>query len=453
MNRNLTNSHLESSPADLLSNADSPARLLEELEIVPEQGSIFHQVLQQVLSAAPLVGMRREHQLMFAQPKNEIVVHFPVLMDDNRHRMFTGYRIQHNNSLGPYKGGLRFHPHVTLDQVKGLAMIMSLKCSLMRLPFGGAKGAVRCNPHELTRDERMRVTRRFCSAISNQIGPDYDIPGPGVGTDEQTMAWFADTLAQTTPEHGRQDVSRAVTGKPVELGGVPGRDRASAIGMVLVLEEMLPDFGMSLRGLRFSVLGYGKVGSWTARILQERGATLVAVMDDTGAVRNDRGIDARELAEHAHNFGGVRGFSTSHAVDRDAFMQAPVDLFIPAALESMIDADAATMIRAKVVAEAASLPTTPEGDEVLLQRGIEVLPSLLCNAGGLVASYFEWTMNKSSQQITATEMEQRLGQQMTDAARRVRLARHRFESDLRTAAICSALEQISRVHQLRGVFP
>lgn len=453
MTRHRNDPSLDTVSADPIGITDTPARLLEELEIVPEPGSTFHQVLQQVLSAAPLVGMRREHQLMFAQPKNEIVVHFPVLMDDGRHRMFTGFRVQHNNALGPYKGGLRFHPHATLDQMKGLAMIMSLKCSLMRLPFGGAKGGVRCNPRELTRDEQMRVTRRFCSAISNQIGPDYDIPGPGVGTDSQTMAWFVDTFAQTTPEHGRQDTTRAVTGKPIELGGVPGRDRASAMGMALVLEEMLPDFGMTLKGLRFSLLGFGKVGSWTARILEERGATLVAVMDDSGVVRNDRGLDARELAEHVHMNGGVRGFSQSHACDRDAFLQAPVDLFIPAALEGMIDADSAAMIRAKVVAEAASLPTTPEGDEVLLQRGVEVLPSLLCNAGGLVASYLEWTLNKSSRQITATEMEERLGQQMTDAARRVRLARHRFESDLRTAAICSALEQISRVHLLRGVFP
>ena len=439
--------------AELPVGAESPARMLEELEVAPEPGSLYHQVLTQVLASAPLVGMRREHQLMFAQPKNEIVVHFPVLMDDGRHRMFTGYRVQHNNALGPYKGGLRFHPHVTLDQMKGLAMIMSLKCSLLRLPFGGAKGGVRCNPRELGRDELMRVTRRFCSAISNQIGPDYDIPGPGVGTDAQTMAWFVDTFAQTTPEHGRQDTTRAVTGKPIELGGVPGRDRASAMGMVLVLEEMLPDFGMNLKGLRFSLLGFGKVGSWTARILQERGATLVAAMDDTGAVRNDRGLDATDLAEHVHLAGAVRGFTQADAVDREDFLRAPVDLFIPAALEGMIDGESAQLIRAKVVAEAASLPTNPEGDEVLLQRGVEVLPSLLCNAGGLVASHMEWTLNKSSTQITAAEMEERLGEQMTDAARRVRLARRRFESDLRTAAICSALEQISRVHQLRGVFP
>jgi glutamate dehydrogenase (NAD(P)+) len=453
MSRHRNDRSIEVQPAESRAAVDTPARLMEELEIAPEPGSLYHQVLTQVLTAAPMVGMRREHQLMFAQPKNEIVVHFPVLMDDGRHRIFTGYRVQHNNALGPYKGGLRFHPHVTLDQMKGLAMIMSLKCSLLRLPFGGAKGGVRCNPRELARDEQMRVTRRFCSAISNQIGPDYDIPGPGVGTDAQTMAWFVDTFAQTTPEHGRQDTTRAVTGKPIELGGVPGRDRASAMGMVLVLEEMLPDFGMQVKGLRFSLLGFGKVGSWTARILQERGATLVAVMDDTGALRNDKGIDAADLAEHVHVAGGVRGFAASDAVDREEFLRAPVDLFIPAALEGMIDGESAQLIRARVVAEAASLPTNAEGEEVLLQRGIEVLPSLLCNAGGLVASHMEWTLNKSSGQITATEMEERLGQHMTDAARRVRLARHRLESDLRTASIGSALEQISRVHQLRGVFP
>ena len=299
----------------------------------------------------------------------------------------------------------------------------------------------------------MRVTRRYCSAISNQIGPDYDIPGPGVGTDAQVMAWFADTFAQTTPEHGRQDVTRAVTGKPIELGGCPGRDRASAMGMVTVLEELLPDFDLPLEGLRFSVLGFGKVGSWTSRILQERGALLVAVMDDTGAVRNDRGIDAQELSRHVHAHGGVIGFNEAQAVAKKDFYSAPVDVFIPAALERMLDAEAASMITARVVAEAASLPTTAEGDEIFLQRGIEVLPSILCNAGGLVASYFEWVMNKGSEIWTATEVEERLSQQMILAARRTRLARHRFECDLRTAALCAAVEQIGRVHELRGVFP
>ena len=427
--------------------------LLEHLEVIPDSDNLFHQVLQQALTAAQLTGMRRSHQLMLAQPKNEIVVHFPVLMDDGQHRLFTGYRIQHNNALGPYKGGLRFHPHVTLDQMKGLAMVMTLKCSLMRLPFGGAKGGVRCNPRELSKDELMRVTRRYCSAISNQIGPDYDIPGPGVGTDAQVMAWFADTFAQTTPEHGRQDVRRAVTGKPIELGGCPGRDRASAMGMVTVLEELLPDFDLPLEGLRFSVLGFGKVGSWTSRILQERGALLVAVMDDTGAVRNDRGIDAQELSRHVHAHGGVIGFSEAQTVQKNDFYSAPVDVFIPAALERMLDAEAASLITARVVAEAASLPTTAEGDEIFLQRGIEVLPSILCNAGGLVASYFEWVMNKGSEIWTATEVEERLSQQMILAARRTRLARHRFECDLRTAALCAAVEQIGRVHELRGVFP
>jgi glutamate dehydrogenase (NAD(P)+) len=225
------------------------------------------------------------------------------------------------------------------------------------------------------------------------------------------------------------------------------------MGMVMVLEELLPDFDLSLEGLRFSVLGFGKVGSWTSRILQERGALLVAVMDDTGALRNDRGIDAEDLARHVQAHGGVLGFTEAAAVSRADFFSAPVDVFIPAALERMLDAEAASLITARVVAEAASLPTTPEGDEIFLQRGIEVLPSILCNAGGLVASYFEWTMNKGSQIWTTTEVEERLSQQMILAARRVRLARHRFECDLRTAALCAAIENIGRVHELRGVFP
>lgn len=430
-----------------------PSAVFEELEIVKDPTNLFHQTIEQVLIAAGLVGLKHHQQIIIAQPKNEIMVHFPVLMDDGHHRLFKGYRVQHNNALGPYKGGIRYHPHVSLDDVKSLAVLMTMKCSLVRVPYGGGKGGVKCNPRELSHDELMRVTRRFCSAISHQIGPDYDIPAPDVGTNAQIMAWFADTYAQMTPETSRMDTLRVVTGKPVEMGGSLGRDKATGQGLVDVLIEMLPELGIDIKSMRYTLIGFGNVGGWTGRLLQELGAKLVGVMDHTGAIHNDGGIEADKLSEHVEQTGGVGGFSESEEIDVDSFYGLDVDVLIPAALEQMITEKNARLIRAKVIAEGANAPTTPEGDAVLMQQGIEVLPAILCNAGGVTVSYFEWVQNKSSVHWTAEEVDERLNMHMVLAARRVKLARHKYDTDMRTASYCAALEQIGRVYDLRGVFP
>lgn len=430
-----------------------PEAVFEELGIVKDPTNLFHQTVEQLLVAADLVGLRHHQQLIIAQPKNEIMVHFPVLMDDGHHRLFKGYRVQHNNALGPYKGGIRYHPHVSLDDVKSLAVLMTMKCSLVRVPFGGGKGGVKANPRELSREELMRVTRRFCSAISNQIGPDYDIPAPDVGTNAQIMAWFADTYAQMTPEAQRYDVQRVVTGKPVEMGGSLGREKATGQGLVDVLKEMLPELGIDISKMTYTLIGFGNVGGWTGRLLQELGAKLIAVLDHTGAIRCDNGLDAAELAQHVNRAGGVSGFRESEAISEEDFYASKVDVLIPAALEQMIDEEHARVINAKVVAEGANAPTTPEGDEVLMQRGIEVLPAILCNAGGVTVSYFEWVQNKSSVYWPEEEVDERLNRHMVFAARRVKLARVKYECDMRTASFCAALEQIGKVYDLRGVFP
>ena len=432
-----------------------PSRVFEELEIVRDPTNLFHQTTEQVLIAAQLIGMRHHQQIIIAQPKNEIMVHFPVLMDDGHHKLFKGYRVQHNNALGPYKGGLRYHPHVSLDDVKSLAVLMTMKCSLVRVPFGGGKGGVKCNPRELSRDELMRVTRRFCSAISNQIGPDYDIPAPDVGTNAQVMAWFADTYAQMTPELERNDSGRVVTGKPVEMGGSLGREKATGQGLVDVLEEMLPELRIDISDMSYSLIGFGNVGGWTGRLLAALGAKLVAVLDHTGSIHNSRGIDTAALTAHVDGpgRGGVAGFPGAEAIKESEFYATPVDVFIPCALEQMITPKEARLINAKVVAEGANAPTTPEGDAVLQERGIEILPAILCNAGGVTVSYFEWVQNKSSVYWTAEEVDDRLNQHMVMAARRTKLARHKYECDMRTAAYCAALEQIGKVYELRGVFP
>jgi glutamate dehydrogenase (NAD(P)+) len=432
-----------------------PQEVFKELEIVRDPANLFHQTIEQVLIAAELVGLKHHQRIILAQPKNEIMVHFPVLRDDGHHDLFKGYRVQHNNALGPYKGGIRYHPHVSLDDVKSLAVLMTMKSSLVRIPFGGGKGGVKCDPRKLSRDELMRVTRRFCSAIGHQIGPDYDIPAPDVGTNAQIMAWFADTYAHMTPEHDRQDVQRVVTGKPVEMGGSLGREKATGQGLVDVLKEMLPELGIDLSKMTFSLIGFGNVGGWTGRLLAQLGAKLVAVLDHTGAIHNPRGIDTAALAAHVDKSGagGVGGFSSADRLGENEFYSTKVDVFIPAALEQMISPERARLINAKVVAEGANAPSTPEGDAVLQERGIEVLPAILCNAGGVTVSYFEWVQNKSNVYWTAEEVDERLNRHMVLAARRVKLARHRYECDMRTASFCAALEQIGKVYDLRGVFP
>jgi glutamate dehydrogenase (NAD(P)+) len=432
-----------------------PTAVFEELEIVRDPANLFHQTIEQVLIAADLIGMKHHQKIIVAQPKNEIMVHFPVLMDDGHHRLFKGYRVQHNNALGPYKGGLRYHPHVSLDDVKALAVLMTMKCSLVRVPFGGGKGGVKCNPRELSTDELMRVTRRFCSAISHQIGPNYDIPAPDVGTNAQVMAWFADTYMQMTPEHERNDNLSVITGKPIEFGGSLGREKATGQGLVDVLQEMLPELGFDISKVTFSLIGYGNVGSWTGRLLGQLGARLVAVLDHTGAIHNARGLDTEKLAEYVGRagHGGVMGFPGSEKIAPEDFYGLHVDVLIPAALEQMITPREAARINAKVVAEGANAPTTPEGDAVLQQRGIEVLPAILCNAGGVTVSYFEWVQNKTNVIWTADEVDQRLNTHMVLAARQVKLARNKYETDMRTASYTAALEQIAKVYDLRGVFP
>jgi glutamate dehydrogenase (NAD(P)+) len=427
--------------------------LLEELQIVPDSHNPFHQTIRRLLSVCPMVGVPHHQQIILAQPKNEIMVHFPVLMDDGHHQLFKGYRVQHNNALGPYKGGIRFHPQVRLDNVKALAVLMSLKCAVARVPFGGGAGAVRCNPHELSRDELMRVTRRFCSAISNQIGTEYDIPAPGLGADSQAMAWFMDTYQQMAPEHSRQETLAIVTGKPVELGGSIGRDSACGQGVMYVLEELADDFGLHFKDLTFSVIGFGNVGSTIARLLCERGGRLRGVCDASGCITDERGIDPDALLDHVRGKRGVLGFEGAQAVERDDFLTLPVDLLIPAAIEQIIDERRAHQIAARLIVEAGNAPVTPAADDVLLQRGIDVLPDILCSAGGVVVSYFEWMQNKSSMYWPEEDVQEQLRHLMSFAARRVRLARIKYECDWRTAALAAALEQISRVYELRGVFP
>jgi glutamate dehydrogenase (NAD(P)+) len=439
--------------------------IFDELGFPKDPNNLYLQTVSVMLHAAELLETPHWIKAILAQPQSEIMVHFPVKMDDGSYKLFKGYRVQHNNALGPYKGGLRFHPTVHLDDVKSLAFLMTMKCSLVRIPYGGGKGGVKCDPRTMSKGEVERVSRRFAAALFRYIGPDYDIPAPDVNTNAQIMAWMADTYA-SLDKNGMNslDSMRVFTGKPVEIGGSLGREKATGQGVVDTLVELLPTLNIPVQDMRFSVIGYGNVGSWTARILSKLGAKLVAVMDHTGSIRNDGGLDTEALTAHVAKNGGVKGFGAgsaagvrsaqgAEAISTEDFYKTQVDVLIPAALEQMIQEREAHWINAKVVAEGANAPTTPAGDRVLTDRGIEVVPAILANAGGVTVSYFEWVQNKTCTSWDLEEVDRKLNQHMVAAARRTLLARQRYECDMRTAAYIAALDHINKVYQIRGIFP
>lgn len=432
---------------------DVVAEIFRQLELPYNPDNIYFQTMSPIMQAAQMLNLPQALKLIIAQPKNEIMVHMPVKMDDGHFVLFKGYRVQHNNVLGPYKGGIRYHHDVSLDHVKSLAAIMTMKNALTRLPLGGAKGGVKVDPRKLSNDELRRLTRRLTSALGQNIGPDYDIPAPDVGTNAQIMAWMADTYMNLHGPDRRMGGQSVVTGKPLEFGGSHGREKATGQGLVYVLQEVLPELGFELEKLTFSILGYGNVGSWTARLLFEKGSTLKTVLDHTGGLRRDSGIDANRLARYVEQTGGVAGYPEADAITADEFYATAVHVFVPAALEQMIDEHRAKQLNCKVVAEGANAPLTPAGERTLLERGISVLPAIMCNAGGVTVSYFEWKQNRLAESWEPEYVDQQLQKYMIGAARRAKLAAKRFSCDMRTAAYCAALEQVGKVYNIRGIFP
>ena len=431
----------------------SAREIFHELEDYYDEHNLYFQTIGSVLEAANLLKVDHRLKLILSQPKNEIMVHCPVKMDDGTWQLFKGYRVQHNNVLGPYKGGIRYHGEVKLDEVKTLALLMTMKCALARLPFGGAKGALKIDPRSVSKGELERVTRRLTAAMGNNIGPDYDIPAPDVGTNSQIMAWMADTYINFAEASAKVTARGVVTGKPLEFGGSAGRDKATGQGLVYVLDALLPGMGMDLSKLSCSLIGYGNVGSWTGRLLQARGTQLKAVMDHTGAIHNEAGIDAEKLAKHVVQTGGVKGYPNAEAIDEPTFYSTPVDLFIPAALEQMVDLKHAEHIQCKVLVEAANAPTTPHAERHLLDKGIEVLPAILCNAGGVTVSYFEWKQNRQSETWDEELVDERLRKVMTRSAERVLATAKRLDCSMRMASYATAIEHIDKVYEMRGVFP
>jgi glutamate dehydrogenase (NAD(P)+) len=419
-----------------------------------QQQYAFFRVIQSYLErAARAIELSDDVTVMLSQPKTELIVHFPVRMDSGALRMFTGYRIQHNNLLGPYKGGIRYHPDVNLDEVKALAAMMTWKCALMDIPFGGAKGAVQCDPRALSDTERMRLTRRFTHALVGSIGPDHDIPAPDVGTGPQEMAWLLDTYMNAVEAKQKNAQLAVVTGKPISCGGSQGRVKATGQGVVHCLAEWARDHRVDLVGARATVQGFGNVGAHAAMILDAMGTQIVAVSDHTGSLRNDAGIDTQLLWQHVKRTGGIGGFELAERITRDEFFATPADFMIPAALENQIGEHEAKLLNVKVVAEGANGPTSPSGETLLEQRGIDIIPDVLANAGGVTVSYYEWLQNRRMERWNLQEVDAKLEATMLRAYHKVRdLARDR-RVPMRVAAYGLALQSLSDCYAARGVFP
>jgi glutamate dehydrogenase (NAD(P)+) len=382
-------------------------------------------------------------------PRRALVVSVPIRMDNGKTAVFTGYRVHHNTVLGPTKGGLRYAPDVDLGEVSALAMLMSWKCALMGLPYGGAKGGVRCDPRQLSRQELENLTRRYTAEIILLIGPDLDIPAPDMGTDEQTMAWMMDTYSMT---QGRT-VPGVVTGKPLLVGGSAGRREATGRGIVYTLYQAARHLNQELRGKRIVVQGFGNVGSVAARLLWREGCVIAGIGDVKGGIWKPDGIDIRQLEAHVAEAGSVVGFPGAEPVSNTDILSQPCDVLIPAAVGSVIRADNADRIKATIVAEGANAPTTPEADVILRDRGVTVIPDILANAGGVVVSYFEWVQGLQYYFWRESEITARLQELMTRAFNRVWGLANKEGTDLRTAALMEGVRRVAEGYRIRGLYP
>ena len=418
-----------------------------------DPSQFFEAHMEQLERSFDSVEIEPHVRTILSQPKNEIIVNFPVRMDDEQFHLFTGYRIQHNNILGPYKGGMRFHQEVTLGEVKALAALMTYKCALLDVPFGGAKGGVRIDPTRLSRRELEGITRRFTHDLGNNIGPEYDIPAPDMGTNAQVMVWMMDTYMNTQNMIDKNAQRRIVTGKSLTSGGSAGREKATGQGVIYCIQEWAEERGFRLDGCSFIVQGFGNVGSFASLILSKLGGVMVGVQDHTGSLYNPEGMNPRKLLDYSRESGGIAGYPGAEDIEREDFWGIDCDLCIPAALELQITEAAARKLKARVIVEAANGPCTIEGERVLRDKGVEIIPDIMANAGGVVVSYFEWIQNKRSEAWLLKEIDEKLHFHMRRAYHEMRAFAREHDIDNRTAAFAVALDRLNRVYVERGVFP
>jgi len=403
----------------------------------------------QLAEAVRQLGLDDGFHELLRTPRREMAVAVPLRHDDGHVEVLRGYRVQHNLTRGPAKGGVRFHPATDLDEVRALAMWMTWKCALIGVPYGGAKGGVAVDPKTLSRNELERVTRRYASEIIPIIGPERDIPAPDVGTDEQTMAWMMDTYSMTQGK----SVPGVVTGKPLIVGGSVGRREATGRGIVFVLYQAAKSLGQELRGKKIVVQGFGNVGGTAARLLWNDGCTIAGISDFKGGVWNPNGLDIRQLQAYVAETGSVAGFPGGEAIGNDQILEQPCDVLIPAAIDSVINERNADRVKALIVAEGANGPTTPEADVILRDRGVTVIPDILCNAGGVVVSYFEWVQGLQHYFWKESEIISRLQEIMARAFTRVWQTSQKGGVDLRTGALMEGVSRVADAHVSRGLYP
>jgi glutamate dehydrogenase (NAD(P)+) len=413
------------------------------------RSTLYGDAVTQFERAAEVLDLDPEFHVRLLEPRRSLTVNFPVRLDDGEVRSFTGYRVQHTLTMGPTKGGFRYSPQVSLGECAALAMWMTWKCSLLGLPYGGAKGGVRCDPNALSLGERERLTRRYAAELIPVIGPDRDIPAPDIATGEREMAWFMDTYSQQMGH----SVPEIVTGKPPVLGGMAARRAATGLGVVYVTEGVLELLGWSPAGLRVAIQGYGNVGATAARELDAIGARIVAVSDHTGGVTREAGLDLRALDAWVGRHGTVEGFPGGDALGRSEVLEVPCDVLVPAAIERQITESNAPRLACRLLVEGANGPTTPAAEAILADRGIPVVPDVLANAGGVTVSYFEWVQDQQRFQWDDIEVHERLRRTLRTALRRVTDQAQALSVDWRTAALTVAVERVAEAARLRAIYP
>lgn len=413
------------------------------------KSELFDVAVEQFQIAAEVIGLEDAMRRILSRCQRELIVNFPVEMDDGSVQVYTGYRVQHNSGPGPTKGGVRFHQNVTLSEVRALAMWMTWKCAVVGLPFGGAKGGVTVNPKLLSQNELQNLTRRYTAEISVLIGPNKDIPAPDVNTNQQVMAWMMDTYSMNIG----YSVPGVTTGKPLVLGGSQGRNEATGRGCVFAIEEAAKEIGFDVAESRTVVQGYGNAGSVAARLMGELGSRVVAVSDSRGGISNDQGLDLAAVDAHKKRTGSVVGFPGSDQVSNEELLELDCEFLIPAALEGQIGAHNAPRIKARLIAEAANGPTSPEADAILNDRGVFLLPDIFANAGGVTVSYFEWVQALQAFPWTEEQVNLRLREIMTKAFHAVYESAQKYGVHMRTAALARAITRVAEFTRLRGIYP
>jgi glutamate dehydrogenase (NAD(P)+) len=411
-------------------------------------GSIFGAMLQEFDGAARILNLEPGVWKILTSPKRQITVACPVQMDNGEIEVFTGYRVQYNITLGPAKGGIRYHPGVSLDEVTALAAWMTWKCAVANIPFGGGKGGVICDPTKMSRREIEALTRRYIAEIVDAIGPEKDVPAPDVNTDSQVMAWVMDTYSM----HVGHTTTSVVTGKPVEMGGSLGRREATGRGVMIATRESCKHIGIPLQGARIAVQGFGNVGGVSAQLLAQQGAKIVAVTDWKGGVINDKGLDVEKLIKHVQQHKTVDGFSGGDPLAVDKLWGLDVEVLLPAALENQITMENAPQIKAKIVMEGANGPTTPDAHRSLHDRGVFVVPDILANSAGVTTSYFEWVQDRYGYFWTEQEVNERLERKMCEAFDDVLGMAKKYNVDMRTAAYVVAINRVATVTRMRGMY-